>query len=358
MTVLWITDFFPKSEKAETTGGVETRCFYVSKYLREQGYDVKIIARETSGSVWHTASFKSLPDRIIFTLKALISGLKTDFDIVEGSNSATFPIAWLLGFIKRKPVVFWYPDVFAGTWYKRFGPVGLIGDLSDWILLRLPVSRYLAISNQTREKLISHGVLPEKIKVVYCGIDVKEMAGVDESRKKYDLVAVSRLLPYKRLEDLVLALDHKWKMALVGQGPELANLEKLVQKLSLEKNVDFLGFIPDRSKVLEIIKSARVFCHPSIVEGFGIVVVEAMALGVPVVAADIPVIREITQNGKGCLLFKPQDPRDLGEKIRKLLRDKKLYQRKVSEARQVAAGYTWKSAAGRTAQVYEDLHAD
>lgn len=343
MRILWITEFFPKTDQGEITGGVEARCFFVKKYLEKKGHKIKIIARETTGSVWHTASFTSLFDRIIFTFKALFEGLKADFDLIEGSNSATFPVAFLVGFLKRKPIFFWYPDVFQGTWTKKFGLVGILGDISDWVLFRLPVSKYIAISNSTRDKLIAKGIPQDRIVVVYCGA---EMTGIVLS-KKYDICVVSRLIDYKRIEDLVKAVSPRLKVVIVGQGPEKEKLEKR----SVGKNITFLGHIASHKEVLKIMASSKILCHPSVVEGFGIVIIEAAALGVPYVARDIPVISEITRQGQGGLLF----TNDLSEKIKQLLENAKLYKQKSTEAVELARKYTWEKTARETERVYENL---
>ena len=97
--------------------------------------------------------------------------------------------------------------------------------------------------------------------------------------------------------------------------------------------------------------SAKIFCHPSTVEGFGIVIVEAMSLGVPYVARDIPVISEITHGGKGGLLFK----NDLEQCRKTLLTDKKLYAQKSLEAKKLAKLYTWEKTAKQTEGVFLGL---
>ena len=351
MKILWITEFFPESSKAETTGGVETRCFFVNRYLQERGHDIKIIARPTSGSVWKTASFSSIPRRVWFTLGALVRGLAGTFDVVEGTNFTTYPVAWLVGTLKRKPVVFWYPDVFLGLWINAIGLVGVIGELAEWVILRLPVSRYIAISNSTKNKLIKAGVPAEKIDVIYCGIDPKEAKNVGGSKKKFDVCVVSRLVSYKKVDDLIRVIPADLKVAVVGQGPQLGRLKKL----SAGKRVKFFGYLPSRKKVLKIMASSKIFCLPSAVEGFGIVVIEAAAVGVPYVARNIPAISEVTKNGLGGLLFSRN--KDIAPAIDTLLANRRLYQRKTREAKKLAAGYQWDDIARQTTDVYEKVLA-
>ncbi|MCL4390430.1 MAG: glycosyltransferase family 4 protein [Patescibacteria group bacterium] len=353
MKILWFTDFFPESDKAEITGGVEARCFFVRRHLEAAGHQVQIIARPTHGQVWKPASFGSMPERFLFTIKSIICGLQSDFDIVEGTNFATYPVAWLVGVLKHKPVVLWYPDVFLGSWIKTVGPVGTIGGLIEWLVLRLPVNHYLAISQSTKDKLVKAGVLAKKISVVDCGVEPAEFVGLKKTVKKFDVCVVSRLVGYKRVDALVAAAPPDLIVAIVGQGPERSKLEKL----AVGKKIIFFGHVASHKKVLETIASSRIFCLLSTTEGFGIVIIEAAALGVPFVARDIPVIAEITANGRGGLLFHDDD---LSNQINRLLTDKKLYQQKCREATTLAKKYTWEKAAAETEKIYarilENVH--
>ncbi len=166
---------------------------------------------------------------------------------------------------------------------------------------------------------------------------------------KYDVCVVSRLLKYKNIDDL-LAISKDLKVAIVGQGPE----EKYLRQMA-SKNVRFYGFVKKHDDVKKVMASSRIFCHPSTVEGFGIVVIEAMSLGIPVVVADIPVMREITHNGQGVLFFEPKNRRSLALKIQMLLTDKKLYSQKVLEAKKLAKEYSWEQIAAQTEKVYKSL---
>jgi glycosyltransferase involved in cell wall biosynthesis len=82
--------------------------------------------------------------------------------------------------------------------------------------------------------------------------------------------------------------DHGIRLGIVGDGPERDRLRKLAADLGLRERVDFLGFVEDHDEVLAQMRAATVFCSPSTREGFGITVVEAMAAGCAVVAADHP----------------------------------------------------------------------
>ena len=358
MKILWITEFFPATSAGEITGGVEARCFYVSRYLKKRGVELEVITRPTGGETWYHASLSSIPNRILFTLKAIIKGLGTDFDLVEGSNSATYPVAALLGLLKRKPIVFWYPDVFQGSWVAKVGLVGILGNISDWILFKMPNVHYIAISQTTKRKLMSKGVSELKITVIYCGIEPKEISAIKTNGQKTTLSAVSRLVAYKHLDELIKAgqiLVQKHpdlSVSIIGQGPEEQKLKNLAKRIGVAKNINFLGFVKDHKDVLGVVNKSQVFVHPSTVEGFGIALMEAAALGVAYVAARLPIVTEVTRTGQGGLLFAAGNHHDLASKIDQLLTSRKLYLTKAKQAAALAAHYSWHEAAKQTERLY------
>lgn len=367
MKILWLTEFFPLSEKAEITGGVEARCFYVGKELKKLGIDLTVIADRTDGKRWSQLSFLSIIPGILFLFRVFLKTLKasfSDFDLIEGTNYTVFFPAWLVGKIRRKPIVFWYPDVFIGEWTKNLGAVGILGEIWEKFILKLPVDTYISISNSTAEKLIREGVDAKKIKIIHCGVDFKEINLVAKSssnEKKYDICLVNRLVAYKKTDVAVDAIAivkkdlPELKAIIVGQGPERANLEKQVTKLNLQNHITFTGFVKDHKEVLSYILNSKIFCFPSSAEGFGIAPIEAAALGVPSITSDIPVLKEIGHNGEAGFSFKLNDSQDLASKILTLLKNKQLYLAKRDGGLKLAKKYDWEKITEETVAIYQEL---
>jgi glycosyltransferase involved in cell wall biosynthesis len=138
----------------------------------------------------------------------------------------------------------------------------------------------------------------------------------------------------------------------VGSGSEEDRLKQLVSEQRLTSVVKFAGFLPSHHEVLKLLKSSTVFCSPSIVEGFGITLVEAIASGVPYVCSDIAPYVEISSGGKGGLLFGQGDEADLAEKLHRLLTDNKLYGKCVEEEGQLCQRYDWAKIAAEVEEVY------
>ncbi len=379
MRILLLTEFFPSPKKISFTGGVEARTHFLAKNLIKK-HQVTAIARrqkkipnkETSRNLsifrcgFKTASSKaslsSLFSRLTFIIQSIIIGLKTDFDLIEGSNYITFIPALIIAQIKKKPAVAWYPDVLIGKWMKYFGPsLGLIGEFTEKVALRLPFKKFIALSNQTKKKLIKQKVSPKKIAVIYGGHDPKEFRG--RSPKKFlspTICTISRLVPYKKIDTLIKALKlvkekiPTASLIVLGQGPEEKKLKKIAKEEKISNSVKFLNG-DNRKKTLNILKKSHLFCLPSVIEGFGFVTIEAMAAGLPVVLANTSINREITRKGRGALLFKPNDEKDLGLKILRVLKDKKLALRLKKEQFELKKQYTWPKITTETERVYLSL---
>lgn len=364
MKILVVTEFLPSSDRGEITGGVEAYCHYVGREL-ERDHDVTFIADRTDGERWDHASLGSIPRRFLFLLRALVRGLRTDADVVMGTNYVVHPVAWLIGVLRRRPVVFWYPDVLIGQWRNgQFGRVsGIIGELSERLILRLPVARYIAISQSTADKLVAHGISPERIDVIPCGYDdaVVAAVGTPAPLPHPRVVVVGRLVPYKRVDLVLDAISRllercpELELLVIGRGPEQDRLEAQARTLGIADRVHLAGHLPSHLDVLRDVAASTVFVSASEIEGFGIVVVEAAALGCPIVVSDIEVFREVTSDGTGGLLFRTGDADDLADKIERLVNDPDLRAASAAAGRAHAARYRWSEIAQQTAETLQDV---
>jgi glycosyltransferase involved in cell wall biosynthesis len=261
--------------------------------------------------------------------------------------------------LKRIPVIIWYPDVFVGRWISNVGLIsGIMGELVERIVLRLPWDKIIALSQQTKKKLIQAGVPSSKIEVIYGGADLSLIRSIKAKKYSFPTVCcIARLVGYKRVQDLIQAIYlvkqklPSVQLIIIGTGPQERKLKTLVKRLNLEKQVNFKNNLPYK-EVIRILKKSHIFSLPSLVEGFGLVTIETCASGVPYVSADLPITREITHQGKGGLLFQPKDSRDLARKIIRLLTDKKLYKQKIKEGKKLAELYDWSTIAQKTEKVY------
>jgi glycosyltransferase involved in cell wall biosynthesis len=143
------------------------------------------------------------------------------------------------------------------------------------------------------------------------------------------------------------------KLLLVGDGSLRAELEKQVHDLALEEVVRFLGA---RRDVPDLLAALDIFAFPSLWEGLGIALIEAMAMGLPCVATDIPTLREVVGDRQAALLIPPRDSRALAQAIERLVGERELARRLGAEARKRAVDeFSAETCAQRTGGLYRRL---
>lgn len=249
-------------------------------------------------------------------------------DVVEGSGFVSYLGSYLSGVEAGSPKMVTVHEVWHGEWRQNMGILnGAIGSILEREYLKNPFDKYIAVSEFTRRKLIDLGIEPHKTCVVKNGIDLDmfQRTTVDERYETPTIITVCRLVPYKKVDLLfraVASLRHKYpdiRLLVIGKGPEETKLRLLAEELSILNNVKFVGKIALMRDLIGMIKRSHAFALPSIVEGFGMAVVEAMAAGTPYVASDIPPIREATGGGLGGRLFKPLDLQDLVRQLDNVL---------------------------------------
>ncbi|MCP9836379.1 glycosyltransferase family 4 protein [Cyanobium sp. N.Huapi 1H5] len=205
-----------------------------------------------------------------------------------------------------------------------------------------------------------YGVLAERLRLVPEGIDIGlwnpaggDAAAIDGAREPHTVLCVARQYPRKRVGDLITAFQSvhdqlpSARLMVIGDGPEHGVLRELVERLGLGAVVQLLGALPDDGAVREWYRRSAVFCLPSIQEGFGIVFLEAMASGLPVVSTTATAIPEVVPHGKAGLLVPPRDPAALAEAILKLLTDPALQAEQRAFGRAHVVPFSWDRVAER-----------
>ena len=246
----------------------------------------------------------------------------------------------------------------------HFGARGLGMRLLVPLALRR-ARRVIVPSLATRDDLVARlGADPRRIDVVPEGIGrpprpppdggaaARELLGLDGRPL---LLTVSAKRPHKNLRRLIGALaripaERRPVLALPGyRTPHQDELERLARKLGVDRDVRFLGWISD-DDIEGLYAAAAAFVFPSLYEGFGLPVLEAMARGVPVATSGRASLAEVA--GEAALLFDPEDERSIASAIERLLADRHLAERLRAAGRERAARFTWERAAADTVESY------
>jgi glycosyltransferase involved in cell wall biosynthesis len=219
-------------------------------------------------------------------------------------------------------------------------------------------SRYV-ISELDR---FSNGQYFQKMRVIYNGIDLKECArAIPEPRARPYVLGLGRLVPQKGYDLLIrafqlLASDFpNHELVIAGDGPQSAQLHDLVVSLALESRVQFLGTVDHRT-ALSLMAGAAVFALCSPHEPQGIVILEAMAVGSPVVASASGGVPEVVDDSNG-LLFPVGNYRELACKLREVLSDDAMAAELSLAGRTTAAQFSLKAVASEYQSAYQDAGA-
>ncbi len=172
------------------------------------------------------------------------------------------------------------------------------------------------------------------------------------------ILSVSRLVKKNGLKDLIRALlflPTEYQLVVIGEGPERRKLERLSRKLGVNQRVHLLGKIP-YARLSQYYLAADVFCRPSLSEGLGNVFLEAMAMGLPVVATPVGGIVDIVKDKKTGLLAKVGDAHDIADKIKMAVASDDLRKKIIAQSKEmVNNGYTWEKVAEKMSQIFIKL---
>ncbi|MBN2538285.1 glycosyltransferase family 4 protein [candidate division WOR-3 bacterium] len=178
------------------------------------------------------------------------------------------------------------------------------------------------------------------------------------------LLFVGRLDPRKGLAVLLGALpeiltDHPGtKLVVCGTGPEQARCRKLAGRLGVEPAVLFAGRVAF-DELAGCYANSTAFVSPALgSEAMGIVLIEALASGTPVVASRIPGYDEVVRDGQDGLLCRPGDPRDLARAVKRVLSETGLRNQLAQSARPRAEAFSWDLVTDKLLQVYEELELE
>ncbi len=257
------------------------------------------------------------PGKMVITIHDLIKHLS------RGSETTT-----------RDPLVYWM---------KYFGYLGIVW----WAVHR--ASHILVPAKYWKEEVVKrYGLVPDKVTVTYEGV-AKLFFG--EPTSDYQprfagpfVVYTGNLYPHKNVPILIQAIERlKLNLAIVCAR---SVFEK---RLPQSKYVHFLGQLTD-AQMVSLYQQAEVFVFPSLIEGFGLPGLEAMATGLPVIAAHASCLPEIYE--EAVLYFDPSSSVDLAQKIKLVISDDKLRQDLIAKGKKQVSKYSWVKMTQQTWQIY------
>ena len=230
-------------------------------------------------------------------------------------------------------------------------------------------SKTVTNSRATKKFCLDAGLDESKIEVIPFGVDTDFFMPLDVYKDEniFQILSVGYLIERKGFEYLIRAMPHVLKehdnvrLKIIGSGPLESKLKELIYELGLGDEVKIVRNVSDE-ELLMAYNSADLFVLPSVVdsqgntEGLGVVLLEAMACGLPVIGSDVGGIPDIITNNKTGILIEEKDVPGISEAIKKLIEDEEL--RTILSKNgyySVKHNFNWETLAKRYIEVFEDL---
>lgn len=362
-------------------GGLEKSIRAFAWQIRKRGHKVVIVAPEYEGMPKNEKEVVRLPalqhfNGTDFSVNLPVPGQMSQLmdelrpDLIHSHHPFLMgDLALRLCGQYRLPLVFTYHTMFEQ--YTHYLPVD--NDAAKRFMVELTVGyanladQVIAPSESVRDRLLEQGV-HKSIHVVPTGIEINRFRKPTSRRfrEKFRIPKsafvvghVGRLAPEKNLEFLsksaarFMAREKKSHFLIVGSGPSEEAIQHIFSRAGVAERVHFTGTLQGKDLV-NVYHAMNVFAFASQSETQGMVLTEAMAAGVPVIAVDAPGVREVVRDGENGRLLKSENEKDFSDAVRWAARLPAPGRRKLKEAaRRTAKEFSIESCALRALEVYK-----
>lgn len=223
--------------------------------------------------------------------------------------------------------------------------------------------KIITISESSKSDIIdAYSLSSDKLSVVYPGVkDIKTTITMDEFKKKYGIskdyiLFVGTLQPRKNIVRLIEAfskLNSSVDLVIVGKkGWQFEEILQAPKKFNVEDRVKFIHDV-DEDELPSFYENAKMLVLPSLYEGFGLPVIEAMQYGCPVVTSNVSSLPEA--GGEAALYIDPENVSDIVEKIQKVLNDENFRMEMIKKGKEHVKKFSWEKAAKETLAVLEGV---
>jgi len=370
MKITFITYIYPYPERGYNPG-VERVVQEFARELVQQGHEVHVLTPYRNGGVKNHERDEGVQIHRVSDTRRYFGRVGSLFSI--DMLSLNWSITSYSDLLHSSDIVHTFTPL---IW--KFFSTQMVAHYHHWDdpsnpieYLYLPTSHYLwrrcytlankivAVSEYSAEDLASRGVDRDKIEVVPNGVDTNKFSPGSSSLeyKEWDtaILYVGPLVERKGLKYLIKAmpdvLEHNpdTGLILVGGGDQ-DELENIALSLGIVDHIHFEGFVPEHD-LPDYYRKADVFVFPSLLEGFGMVLVEAMASGLPIVSTTSSAIPEVVDDAG--LLVEPRDSRALAQKVCLALENKNKWEQR--SVQRVKKEFSWEKTTKKLLDVYDGI---
>ncbi len=371
----------PEYIKKYAHGGTEIAAYNLAINMAKRGHEIDVfttsIDSRDSTEIYTNMRVHRYPTSLKIasanpSIKLIYNPLNYELDIVHAHSPIPYSDLPALLYAKRKkvPLILTYQfdgQETGGSFVRNAGVSVYNKFFIDRVMEAAEVIIATTQSYANESPYLKR--YSDKIVVIPNGINVDEVTTPltrEESRKRLGLPAdvpiilfFGSLVQYKGPDILLKAFKRindefsNAELIFAGRGPMLSELSNLSKELGVEKHVTFAGFVEDDLKPLYY-KASDIFCLPSttMAESFGIVNLEAMAAGIPIVASDLGGIPDIVQDGVNGLLARPGEFESLADALRSLMVNSEMRIKLGDTGKELVNNYSWNEITQKTENLY------
>jgi len=347
MKILLLTQFF-----STTKGGGETVFNILAKSLADSGNSVSIITSKIKDEIYPShknikyifvppllehkgGQPPSFENNVVYCLGAILKGLsiiiREKIDIIHSNNFAPSFAGSIISTLTLKPHIMVIHDVLClekGFW-KEWGRQKdvsklnvLLGPSFEKLIIKLKSVAIHTVSEATKNDLFKLGV-KKPIYLIPNAIKINELK--IEEALPFQFIYIGRLIFYKNLEVVIKAIGilkrsyPKVSLIIVGGGPHKEKLERLVNDLCLQDNIKFKGHLTEEEKN-RFLSTSQAMVFPSLVEGFGLVILEGYAFAKPILVSNIQPMSKIVYDKITGFVISPHNENEWAKSMEQIIK--------------------------------------
>jgi len=384
LNILLLSQFF-----STTKGGGEYVFKTIAKTMTQNGHKVWVITNKVKDEKYEesenlkiitvnpTIQYKGgLPptfaDNIRYAINAFQKGRKIiksqNIDVIHSNNFSPALAGSLISYFTKTPHITTIHDIFSTydkdfwkKWTKQSNVSSTNARLVPFfekLMMKFRFDCIHTVSDSTKNDIQKIGT-KKPIHVIPNCIQDEQQVIVEP--KKNQFVYLGRLVFYKNVEVIIKSFKTVTeqfpdaKLVIAGDGPHKSSLQELTNKLDISNNITFAGYVtPDEKKKLLAESNALLF--PSVIEGFGLVMLESFQQKRPVIVSNIPPMSDIIQHNKTGLTIDPHDENKWAEKIIQLINNPNISDKMGKEGNQILkTKYNQELFYERLIKMYKDV---
>jgi len=351
----------------EWIGGMELATFNIAEELVVRGHNVHVITSRNKGLLsevvesgihihrirWPNLKFIG---SLIFSLKTALTLSRVNPQIIQSQSISMGSTGLISKWVLNRPYIVWGrgSEVYLPHQFKKLTTRIVLGN----------ADAVIALTDDMKQEI--QRLWPGEISVIPNGINLKKFERISRESARRELeieqgdkvvLFVGTLRQIKGADYLVTAMQYilraepRSRLILVGDGAERQKLEHLVSDLHLSARVSFVGKIQNE-QIPTFMIASDVFVLPSLSEGLPVVVLEALAAALPIVATSVGGVPSIVADGINGFLIKSRDVGQIADKVLLLLSDPELRHRMSENNKKEAQQYTWNNVVDELEKIY------